>query len=162
MFEIWVATSEQDAYLSIGDLQLPCIAKGGNKVDAERAVSPIMLETRTATSLLDCFLGIPLPESDYPNNDPCPDIGMSSPTERLSDPDRVKKLIFGYARMSWKTLMDSPKPRERPPRSNFLIDWWIKMDFKKVVSKNRCIKMRPKSETFDIRAEDVEARNKIC
>jgi hypothetical protein len=104
---------------------------GAKKVDAKKAVSPTFLETRTVTSLLECFLGILLPESGHPNNDRCTDIGISSPIDRRSERDRVKKLIVGYVRMSPKTLMDGPKFREGPPRFNFLIDWWTKMHLKK-------------------------------
>jgi hypothetical protein len=87
--------------------------------------------TRTATSLLECFVGIPLLKSGHPNNDRCTDIRISSPRDRLSDRDRVKKLIFGQARISSKTMKDDSKFGDRPSGRNFLIDWWIKMHLKK-------------------------------
>jgi hypothetical protein len=96
------------------------------------------LKTRTATSLLECFLGIPLPQSKYPNNDRCTDIGISSATDRLSDRDRVKKLIFGYCRISPKTMMED---------STFGIE--------KSVDQNGS-----KSETLGIQSEDIETRNR--
>jgi hypothetical protein len=86
--------------------------------------------------LLQCFLGILLPGSGYPNNDRCTDIGISSATDRLSDRERVKKLTFECRRISSKTMMNGSKSRDRPPRSNFLIDWRIRIDSKSGIEKS--------------------------
>jgi hypothetical protein len=86
--------------------------------------------TRTATSLLHCFLGTPLLESAYPNNDGCIDIGISSRADGLCDRDRVKKVTYGHRRISWKTAM-AQKIDDRWPCSNFLIEQWIKMHSRK-------------------------------
>jgi hypothetical protein len=75
-----------------------------------------------------------------------------------TDRDRVKKLTFGNCRIWLKTMMDGSKCRDRQSRSNFLIDWGSKY-IQKVVSKNRLIKMRSKSESVEIRVESIEAKN---
>jgi dsRNA-specific ribonuclease len=42
-FELWMHDSEVFAYASVGDVQLPYVARGGHRVDAERALARILL-----------------------------------------------------------------------------------------------------------------------
>jgi hypothetical protein len=44
LFESWVHENEHIAFISVGDLQLPFIGRGGNRLDAERALGRTVLE----------------------------------------------------------------------------------------------------------------------
>jgi hypothetical protein len=62
----------------------------------------------------------------------------------------------------WRPFVRSPMQLVLVCHLPQLLDWLVDQNaFEKVVSKNGWIKMRSKSESFEIRAEDIEARNKI-